>query len=168
MNMTFIMRNAEDADALPLSHFMNEIAAEKLDTLVPFDFAFSEDIQRKFITNFRATPNAFLLLGFLNGKIIGAVDLMPHRSTYKKHIGRIGILISKEIRGTGFGRQLYMQALDLARASRLKKIEAEVFTNNTSSIALHLKAGFKIEGHRYNTYQIHDRRYDTIDMSYTL
>ena len=167
--MNLEIRVARESDADELAGFMNKISAENLPYLAPFGFTFNTQIERAYIVNFTRTENAFLLVGVKDKEIVAALDVMPNGSIYKNSTARMGVLVKKEYRGMGIGTLLCAKALELvAKAGRLKKVEAEIFTNNLASKAMFLKLGFTIDGQRTNAYYIDNNWFDVIYASYLL
>src|SRR5712671_4186286 len=65
------------------------------------------------------------LLALANGKIVGDATLHQQLGGWKRHIGRISILILPEFRGRGLARAMIAEMIDLARQAGLEKLEAE-------------------------------------------
>jgi GNAT superfamily N-acetyltransferase len=65
------------------------------------------------------------LLAFSGDKIIGDASLHQQLGGWKRHIGRISVLVHPEFRGRGLARALVEQVIGVARQLGLEKAEAE-------------------------------------------
>lgn len=84
------------------------------------------------------------------GRVVG--QLAIHRIAYAPGVATLGMLVLPEARGQGAGRLLLQTALEWARETDLRKIELEVFVENSRAIALYERAGFAVEGIRRDHY----------------
>ncbi len=82
-------------------------------------------------------------------RVVGTLGLHPSGAPGVVSLG-MGVLA--EARGRGGGRALLQAALDHARASRLAKVELEVFPDNAPAVALYAAHGFEVEGLRRRHY----------------
>src|SRR6516165_4708293 len=64
------------------------------------------------------------LLAVMDGKIVGAATLHQQFGGWKRHIGRVSVLVLPQIRGRGLARALVSEIVDLARNVGLEKVEA--------------------------------------------
>jgi ribosomal protein S18 acetylase RimI-like enzyme len=65
------------------------------------------------------------LVGLLGGKITGLVTLHQQLGGWRRHIGRVSVLVHPQFRGRGLARILVSEILDIARRAGLEKVEAE-------------------------------------------
>src|SRR6266446_6184452 len=65
------------------------------------------------------------LLALADGKIVGDATLHQQLGGWKRHIGRVSILVHPQYRGRGLARALISEIADLARHFGLEKVEAE-------------------------------------------
>jgi len=65
------------------------------------------------------------LLAFSSDKIIGDASLHQQLGGWKRHIGRISVMVHPEFRGRGLARALVEQVIGVARQLGLEKAEAE-------------------------------------------
>jgi len=89
-----------------------------------------------------------------NNEVVGWCDISPLDRPVFEHVGSLGIAITKAYRGQGIGEQLLTQALDLAKARGLTRIELTVREHNIPAIRLYEKKGFVIEGIHRNAVRI--------------
>src|SRR5579859_5911683 len=65
------------------------------------------------------------LLGLADGKILGCATLHQQLGGWKRHIGRVSVLIHPQFRGRGLARALVSDMISIARQCGLEKLEAE-------------------------------------------
>jgi len=87
------------------------------------------------------------LVAVLGGRVVGNAGLHLASSPRRRHSGAIGMMVHDEFQGQGIGSALIAALLDLAdNWLNLRRVELEVFTDNSPGIALYHKFGFTIEG----------------------
>ncbi|AUM96945.1 TPA: GNAT family N-acetyltransferase [Clostridium botulinum] len=80
-------------------------------------------------------------------KIVGVIGLNVNSNPRTRHTASLGMMVHKAYQGTGIGKKLMSEILDLAdNWLMLVRIELGVFTDNEKAIKLYEKFGFKIEG----------------------
>ncbi|EPY2273668.1 GNAT family N-acetyltransferase [Clostridium sporogenes] len=80
-------------------------------------------------------------------KVVGVIGLNINSNPRTKHTASLGMMVHKAYQGTGIGKKLMSEILDLAdNWLMLVRIELGVFTDNEKAIKLYEKFGFKIEG----------------------
>ena len=65
------------------------------------------------------------LLGINDGKIVGCATLHQQTGGWKRHIGRVSVLVHPDCRSKGLARALVSELIQLARFSGLEHVEAE-------------------------------------------
>src|SRR6266700_131140 len=65
------------------------------------------------------------LLAMMDRKIVGAATLHQQLGGWKRHIGRVSVLVLPQYRGRGLARALITEIVTLARGLGLEKVEAE-------------------------------------------
>ena len=82
----------------------------------------------------------------LDGRVVGQAWLSTQRGRCS-HVGQPGIMVHDDYTRRGIGSGLMDAVLDLAENwLGLKRLELEVYTDNTAAIGLYRKFGFQIEG----------------------
>ena len=81
-----------------------------------------------------------------NEQVVGWCDVFPEENPRQSHRGSLGMGLLPEFRGKGIGYSLVTSILKHAKKQGLEKVELNVYTSNTSAIALYRKAGFIEEG----------------------
>lgn len=82
------------------------------------------------------------LLAFIGKKIVATATLHQQLGGWKRHIGRISVLVLPEYRGRGLARSLIGEILDLARQLGLEKVEAEFIGEQTAAMKVFSLLGF--------------------------
>jgi ribosomal protein S18 acetylase RimI-like enzyme len=83
------------------------------------------------------------LVGLLNGKIVGVATLHQQLGGWKRHIGRVSVLVHPTFRGRGLARALISEILDIARRAGLEKVEAEFIGEQEAAVKMFAMLGFR-------------------------
>src|ERR1051326_252737 len=67
----------------------------------------------------------FPLLALQDGRIIGDATLHQQLGGWKRHIGRVSVLVQPKFRGRGLAKTMVSEILEIARSLGLEKVEAE-------------------------------------------
>ena len=81
-------------------------------------------------------------LAVLDGQIIADATLHQHLGGWKRHIGRVSVLVHPKFRGRGLARALVSEILDLARQGGLEKVEAEFIGEQQTAMKMFGLIGF--------------------------
>jgi GNAT superfamily N-acetyltransferase len=82
------------------------------------------------------------LLGLLSGKITGVTTLHQQLGGWRRHIGRVSVLVHPEFRGRGLARALISEIVDIARRAGLEKVEAEFIGEQEAAAKMFAMLGF--------------------------
>lgn len=82
------------------------------------------------------------LLALVDGKIVGDATLHQQLGGWKRHVGRISVLVRPESRGRGLARALIAEIVELARFLGLEKLEAEFIGEQEAAIKMFALLGF--------------------------
>jgi len=82
------------------------------------------------------------LVGLLNGKLVGIATLHQQLGGWKRHIGRVSVLVHPASRGRGLARSLIGEIIDIARQSGLEKVEAEFIGEQEAAMKMFALLGF--------------------------
>ncbi len=82
------------------------------------------------------------LLGLIDKKIVGAATLHQQLGGWKRHIGRVSVLVHPEFRGRGLARALIAEILDIARQASLERVEAEFIGEQEAAVKMFAMLGF--------------------------
>lgn len=84
----------------------------------------------------------FPLLALRDGQIIGDATLHQQLGGWKRHIGRVSVLVHPQFRGRGLARALVLEILSIARRTGLEKLEAEFIGEQEAAIKMFAMLGF--------------------------
>src|SRR5688572_8339140 len=76
------------------------------------------------------------------GKILGDATLHQQLGGWKRHIGRVSVLVHPQYRGKGLARALVGEIVDIARNVGLEKVEAEFIGDQEAAIHMFAMLGF--------------------------
>jgi ribosomal protein S18 acetylase RimI-like enzyme len=82
------------------------------------------------------------LLALADSQIIADVTLHQQLGGWKRHIGRISVLVHPKFRGRGLARALVLEAVSFARRVGLEKVEAEFIGEQEAAIKMFAMLGF--------------------------
>ena len=82
------------------------------------------------------------LLALMEGKIIGDATLHQQLGGWKRHIGRVSVLVHPKYRGRGLAKALVAEIVDIARAVGLEKVEAEFIGEQEAAMHMFAMLGF--------------------------
>jgi ribosomal protein S18 acetylase RimI-like enzyme len=105
----------------------------------------SEQEQFRLIDGLDNHPKSFVLLAETNGRFVGLLTAFENFSTFSAcpMINIHDIVVLKECRGQGIGRQLMNAVVDEARKRNCKRITLEVRKDNTKAQNLYQSLGFE-------------------------
>jgi GNAT superfamily N-acetyltransferase len=82
------------------------------------------------------------LLAWMDGKIAGDATLHQQLGGWKRHIGRVSVLVLPQYRGRGLARALVNEIVDISRHLGLEKVEAEFIGEQEAAIKMFAMLGF--------------------------
>ena|SRR5436190_3265642 len=82
------------------------------------------------------------LLALMDGKIVGDATLHQQLGGWKRHIGRVSVLVLPQYRGRGLARALVSEIVNIARPLGLEKVEAEFIGEQEAAIQMFAMLGF--------------------------
>jgi len=97
------------------------------------------------------------------GEMVGWAALSPvsQRCVYGG-VAEVSVYVSSESRGAGVGRALLRALIDESERNGIWTLQAGIFPENSSSIALHLACGFREVGRRERIGKLHGVWRDTV------
>jgi len=99
------------------------------------------DVIRDWCQNIDLGRN-FPLLAVADGKIIADATLHQQLGGWKRHIGRVSVLVLPSYRGRGLARTLVTEIMQLSRNLGLERIEAEFIGGQEAAIKMFAMLGF--------------------------
>jgi len=82
------------------------------------------------------------LVALIDGKIVGDVTLHQQLGGWRRHIGRVSVLVHPQHRGRGLASALVSEIVDIARRAGLEKVEAEFIGEQEAAVKLFALLGF--------------------------
>ncbi|MGA7238402.1 MAG: N-acetyltransferase family protein [Bryobacteraceae bacterium] len=105
----------------------------------------------------------YRLVASLEGEIAGWAALSPvsSRCVYAG-VAEVSVYVAAAARGSGVGTALLAALIEASEASDVWTLQAGIFPENTASVALFTKAGFRTVGHRERIGRMDGRWRDTL------
>ena len=95
----------------------------------------------------RFSAGSILLVAELDGRVVGILGLHPEENSRRRHAATLGMAVHDDFQGQGIGSALVASALDLGdNWLGIRRLELQVFVDNTAAVQLYQKFGFEIEG----------------------
>jgi ribosomal protein S18 acetylase RimI-like enzyme len=82
------------------------------------------------------------LLAISNGRIVGDATLHQQLGGWKRHIGRISVLVDPKFRGRGLASAMVGEIVEIARQMGLEKLEAEFIGEQEAAVKMFAMLGF--------------------------
>jgi len=82
------------------------------------------------------------LMGLIDKKIAGAATLHQQLGGWKRHIGRVSVLVHPQFRGRGLATAMISQILAIARHAGLERVEAEFIGEQEAAMKMFAMLGF--------------------------
>lgn len=82
------------------------------------------------------------ILAVNGGRILGVATLHQQLGGWKRHIGRVSVLVQPAMRGRGIARALVHEIVEVARNTGLEKVEAEFIAGQKTAIHMFAMLGF--------------------------
>jgi RimJ/RimL family protein N-acetyltransferase len=86
----------------------------------------------------------FPLLTLANDQIVAVGTLHQQLGGWKRHIGRVSVLVHPHFRGRGLARESVTECIDIARDSGLQKVEAEFIGTQEAAMKVFALLGFRV------------------------
>jgi RimJ/RimL family protein N-acetyltransferase len=159
---TVTVRPLEMADKDALVAFYSSLSPVVLRwSLPPYDKARVE--------RFFGSPEQLIgVVALADGRIVGHLHIFRFVSRMS-HVGELIIYLHQDYLNVGLGFAMILDALELAKARGLRRVQLSVIAGNANAIHLYEKLGFKKEGERPGSYLGEDGSYyDSVDMGLIL
>ncbi len=82
------------------------------------------------------------LLALAAGQVVAVATLHQQLGGWKRHIGRVSVLVHPKFRGRGLAKALVLDIIDLSRQVGLEKVEAEFIGEHTAAMRMFGLIGF--------------------------
>ena len=87
----------------------------------------------------------FPLVAEADGRIVGDITLHMRQVGWKRHIGNVRVVVTKDFQGRGLGTLLINEIVELAGEFGLEKLIAEVHLQALGAFNAFKKAGFSVK-----------------------
>jgi phosphinothricin acetyltransferase len=103
------------------------------------------------------------LVAVVEGEIGGwaALSAVSSRPAYAG-VAEVSVYVARRHRGRGYGRRLLRALIEASEGVGLWTLQAVVFPQNTASLALHQREGFRVVGHRERIARLGNAWQDTV------
>ena len=82
------------------------------------------------------------MVGLIDNKIVGVATLHQQLGGWKRHVGRVSVLVHPKFRSRGLARALINDIIEIARQVGLEKVEAEFIGEQEAAIKMFAMLGF--------------------------
>lgn len=149
------------ADAQQMLAIQQEVIAEE-QYLISTGTEFQQTVegQQAWIQKILANDRETILIAEYNDDMVGWLAFQSPERKRLAHTGSFGMMVCKEYRGQGIGKQLIEALLTWAVANpQIEKVCLGVFSTNVGAIKLYRKMGFIEEGRKINEIKVSDNEY---------
>ena len=160
-DMNFQIRKARKGDAQAILRIHHDVIAEK-DYFISVieEFHKTEEAQREWIQEISENDRDMLLVAEVNTKVIGWLVFKSQDRKRLMHTGSFGVMIHKDYRGKGIGKDLIKKLIQWAQQNpKIEKISLGVFSTNQRAIALYKQLGFIEEGRKIREFKFTENEY---------
>ena len=162
-HLTFRLMTPEDAEAV--TAFAKGLSPDDL-TFLRTDITQPETI--KAWMNYLRTGRTISVLAETPDKIIaGYASIHVNDAQWMRHVGELRVLVGSDFRGIGLGKRLTNEAFSMAKDIGLKKITAQMSTDQRSARQVFEHLGFRPEALLADHVMTRDgQTHDLLIMSY--
>ena len=82
------------------------------------------------------------LIALIGGKLAGVATLHQQLGGWRRHIGRVSVMVLPQFRGRGLARALVTEITEIARQIGLEHVEAEFFGEQEAAMKMFALLGF--------------------------
>jgi ribosomal protein S18 acetylase RimI-like enzyme len=137
--LAVVLRPLQPTDVKPLHQFF--CAVTDTDRIFLQDRVTDLDVIRQWCKNIDYGRN-LPLLAMLNNRVIGHATLHQHLGGWKRHIGRLHVIVHPEFRGRSLAKTLLQELVEIARHLGLERLEAEFLGDQAAARKLYARLGF--------------------------
>ena len=160
------VRRAAPGDAAALVALAEAVAREEEGWILTTDAWRSAGDERRYLKAVRSHPDAAVFVAEADGEVVARLSLARDPHPASGHVADLGLMVAAPFRRRGIGSLLLEEAVEWARASRVRKLELHVFPWNGPALALYESFGFEREGYRKRHYARDLEFVDAILMAY--
>jgi len=160
------VRRAAPGDAAALVALAEAVAREEEGWILTTDAWRSAGDERRYLKAVRSHPDAAVFVAEADGEVVARLSLARDPHPASGHVADLGLMVAAPFRRRGIGSLLLEEAVEWARASRVRKLELHVFPWNGPALALYESFGFEREGYRRDHFARGGGYVDAILMAY--
>ncbi|MBO0999988.1 GNAT family N-acetyltransferase [Bacillus sp. SD075] len=159
--LAYRIRTGELEDAGAVLEIQNAVISEgEFFIAVSEEFNKSPEQQRDWIGRILENERETLIVAEMNGEVIGWIVFQSENTKRMSHKGSFGIMIRKNFRGMGIGKELIETLLEWAEANPfIEKVSLGVFSTNHRAISLYKRMGFIEEGRKIKEFKMNECEY---------
>ena len=156
-----IIRTGELEDAEAVLDVQNSVISEgEYFIALSEEFNKTPEQQRDWIRRLLENERETIFVAEINGEVIGWIGFQSENRKRMSHKGSFGMMIRKNYRGKGIGKELIKALLEWAEANPfIEKVSLGVFSTNQRAISLYKKMGFVEEGRKIKEFKMSEREY---------
>ncbi|MGG0845270.1 N-acetyltransferase family protein [Peribacillus simplex] len=160
-SLSYMIRTGELEDAEAVLELQNSVISEgEYFIAVSNEFNKTIEQQRDWIQRSLENERETIIVAEINGEVIGWIGFESENRKRMSHKGSFGLMIRKNYRGMGIGKELVQALLDWAEANPLiEKVSLGVFSTNHRAIALYKSIGFVEEGRKIKEFKMSESEY---------
>lgn len=160
-SLSYMIRTGELEDAEAVLELQNSVISEgEYFIAVSNEFNKTIEQQRDWIQSSLENERETIIVAEINGEVIGWIGFESENRKRMSHKGSFGLMIRKNYRGMGIGKELVQALLDWAEANPLiEKVSLGVFSTNHRAIALYKSMGFVEEGRKIKEFKMSESEY---------
>ncbi len=95
--------------------------------------------------NYIKNGRTISLVGEVDGKLAGYASIHLNEAGWTRHVGEMRVLVGREARGLGLGKRLTNEAFAMAKDLGLRKVTAQMATDQRSARGVFEHLGFRPE-----------------------
>ena len=95
--------------------------------------------------SYLATGRTISLIAQVDGNLAGYASIHLNEALWTRHVGEMRVLISPERRGLGLGKRLTNEAFGIAKDLKLRKVTAQMATDQRGARGVFEHLGFRPE-----------------------
>ncbi|MDZ7798661.1 MAG: GNAT family N-acetyltransferase [Patescibacteria group bacterium] len=161
-----IFRYPKKSDAKEFLSMINSLVKEKAYLTTQKKFTLKQE--KKWLNNIIKKikrKNIVLILIEIDGKIKGNTNIEISEREAVAHVGKFGILLTKEIRGRGWAEKLAKEVIREAKNKlKIKMVKLNLFAPNKKALNLYKKLNFREIGRIKKSLKHYGRYRDEILM----
>ncbi len=159
--LAYMIRTGELEDAEAVLDVQNSVISEgEYFIAVSEEFNKTPEQQRDWIRRLLENERETIIVAEINGEVIGWIGFQSENRKRMSHKGSFGMMIRKNYRGKGIGKELIKALLEWAEANPfIEKVSLGVFSTNQRAISLYKKMGFVEEGRKIKEFKMSESEY---------